>query len=108
MRISPIVAIALLLTLKINVYDSYGWMASATKLVDEKVLPARSESECLPLADRYDMFVNNEGATDWAEPCEAEENSEGVKLDTISKALVLTVYSSLPAYSPSLGKIELI
>lgn len=78
---------------------------SQSEQQDSKQLPVKSDGECLSLSNRYGMFVNGETSSSWVEPCEGEGSGTEDSLNLATNSLVLTIYTSLPAYGANFGSL---
>lgn len=69
-------------------------------------LPEKGNEVCQSLPERYENFMDRQVTSEWLRPCE-DEDDIGVDGGSIGvNSLNMTVYTSLPAYAPDLGKAE--
>ena len=67
---------------------------------DGKVLPAKGDSNCPSLAERYNDFMNNKTPSVWYNPC---NEISAPPLEVPANGIVLQVFLSLPAFGEELG-----
>lgn len=67
---------------------------------DGKVLPAKGDSNCPSLAERYNEFMNNKTPSVWYNPC---NEIPAPPLEVPDNGIVLQIFLSLPAFGEELG-----